>query len=65
MVLIIDGYQKIDEEISEDILYKEIDNLISDGYKLKQAVLEISNKYSIHKNQLYNNYLKYKENDSD
>ena len=65
MVLIIDGYQKIDEEISDDILYKEIDNLISDGYKLKQAVLEISNKYNIHKNQLYNNYLKYKENDSE
>ena len=52
-------------DINTFLEYKEIDNLISDGYKLKQAVLEISNKYNIHKNQLYNNYLKYKENDNE
>ena len=62
MVLIIDGYQKTDEEISDDTLFKEIDKVTADGYKLKQAVLEVSNKYNIHKNQLYNKYLKYKEN---
>ena len=60
MVLIIEGYKKIDEDIDIDILVNEVDELISKGYKTKQAVNQIADKYKYSKNILYNEYIKQK-----
>ena len=60
MVLIIEGYKKQDVEVDENVLFKEVDKLINDGYKTKQAVNEIAKKYNYSKNALYNLYLKNK-----
>ena len=60
MVLIIEGYKKQNEETNIDLLIKEVDELIKQGKKTKQAVNEIAEKYSYSKNVLYNQYLKNK-----
>ena len=60
MVLIIEGYKKQNEETNIDLLIKEVDELIKQGNKTKQAVNEIAEKYSYSKNVLYNQYLKYR-----
>ena len=58
MVLIVEGYEKLADEISEDKMIEEITSLIEDGYKSKAAVNEIADKYEVSKNSLYNTYLK-------
>ena len=58
MVLIVEGYKKKQEEINLDSVLDEIDNLISSGMKTKSAINEVSKKYNLSKNNLYNLYLK-------
>lgn len=60
MVLIIEGYKKVDTVIDEDVLIEEVNKLINDGYKTKQAVNEIADKYDYSKHTLYNLFLKKK-----
>lgn len=58
MVLLVEGYTKKQEELNEDELIDEVKKLVDSGYKTKQAVNEIADKYSYSKNKLYNEYLK-------
>lgn len=60
MVLIVDGYEKKDSDVSEEEIMDEIDSLIEKGYKTKEAVNEVAIKYQLSKNTLYNAYLKEK-----
>lgn len=60
MVLIIDGYQEIQEETDMNTLINEVDKLVKDGYKTKQAISEIAGKYNCSKNILYNEYIRNK-----
>ena len=60
MVLIIDGFKKTDEEIDINNLLKEVDTLVKQGNKTKQAVNEIADKYHYSKNVLYNEFIKKK-----
>ena len=61
MVLVVEGYKKVSEQIDEKELFKMIDELVLDGYKTKQAISEVANKYNVSKNNLYNAYLKDKK----
>lgn len=60
MVLIIDGYHKEEEQVDLKLLIKEVDKLVKDGTKTKQAINEIASKYNYSKNILYNEYVKTK-----
>lgn len=61
MVLIIDGYQKVEEEVDLNVLLDEANALVKQGIKTKQAISEVANKYSYSKNTLYNEYVKIKK----
>ena len=61
MVLVVEGYKKVSEQIDEKELFKMVDELVLDGYKTKQAISEVANKYNVSKNNLYNAYLKDKK----
>lgn len=63
IVLMIEGKQEEDCQIDKQDLFKEIDKLIKKGYKTKQAISEVSDRYEISKNNLYNMYLKRKQED--
>ena len=65
MVLIVEGYKKKEEEINLDSVLDEIDNLISSGMKTKSAINEVSKKYDLSKNNLYNLYLKERRIDNE
>ena len=54
------GYEKEDIEIDVNDSIKEIEELIKDGKKTKDAVSIIASKYNISKNNLYNEYIKHK-----
>ena len=59
IVLLIEGCPINEkQEVNEDIMFEEIEALINNGYKTKQAVKEISIKYDVSKNTLYNSYIK-------
>ena len=58
IVVLVEGYKKVDTEVSQDELIKQVGALVKNGYKTKQAVSEISEKYKVSKNNLYNAYLK-------
>lgn len=58
IVILVQGYEKKDIQISEIELFNKIDILINKGYKTKEAVNQISEEYNISKNTLYNSYLK-------
>lgn len=58
IVILVQGYEKKDIQISENELFNKIDILINKGYKTKEAVNQISEEYNISKNSLYNSYLK-------
>ena len=60
MVLLIEGYKQSDVEINIELLIKEVDKLVKQNIKTKQAVNEIAEKYNYSKNILYNSYLKNK-----
>ncbi|MBO7677244.1 MAG: 16S rRNA (cytidine(1402)-2'-O)-methyltransferase [Erysipelotrichaceae bacterium] len=61
MVLIVEGYKKDDEEPDLEKLLDEVEELINNGSRSKQAINEISSRYDYSKNVLYNAYLKRKE----
>lgn len=61
MVLIVEGYTEKEIEVKEETLILEVEKLISSGLKTKQAVNEVSTKYNVSKNVLYNSYLRSKE----
>ena len=61
MVLLIEGKEKKAEEIDHDELMEEIDRLVNDGTRTREAVSEIAERYGISKNGLYNDYLKRKK----
>ena len=58
MVLIIEGKEKQEEEFNQNELLKEIDQLVMDGMKTKEAVGAIAERHQTSKNSLYNAYLK-------
>lgn len=61
MVLIVEGYKKDDREPDLDEMIDEVEKLIEQGEKNKQAINEISSRYGFSKNVLYNAYLKKKD----
>ncbi len=61
-IVLIVGSPKISEEKIDYL--KEVENLIISGISLKSATKEISTRYNISKNKLYNEYLNNK-NDVD
>lgn len=60
MVLLIEGKKTDETEIDIDILIYETKILVKKGYKTKEAVNYIADKYSYSKNTLYNEYIKNK-----
>ena len=61
MVLIIEGKEEKQEDLDPDLLMEEIDQLIKDGMRTKDAVNSIAEKHRVSKNSLYNAYLKRKK----
>ncbi len=60
MVLLVEGYEKEKEETDEGELFQEIDGLIEEGHKTKEAIGLVAKKHDLSKNVLYNGYLKKK-----
>lgn len=60
MVLIIEGYKEEKKDVDISLLINEINELINNGNKTKQAVNTVAEKYKYSKNVLYNQYLKSK-----
>lgn len=58
MVIIVSGYEKPEEDVSDETLIEMIDELVKSGVKAKVAAGQIAEKYSLSKNQLYNMYIK-------
>ena len=58
IVILVEGHKEVINEVSNDVLIKEVDKLIKKGLKTKEAVKTVSNKYSVSKNDLYNQYIK-------
>ncbi len=58
MVIIVSGYEKPEEDVSEEELMEMIEELVKSGVKAKVAAGQIADKYSLSKNQLYNAYIK-------
>ena len=61
MVLIVEGYKEEQKEIDDSILLEEINKLIENGAKAKDACKQIGNKYNKSKNELYDLYISNKE----
>lgn len=57
MVVIVEG-DTSEKEVSMEDLLKEMDLLIEDGQRAKDAAKTVSEKYEVSKNQLYQAYLK-------
>lgn len=60
MVLIIEGCKEKEVPSMEELL-EETEELIEKDYRLKEAVKMVAEKYNVSKNDLYQNYLKEKE----
>lgn len=60
MVLIIEGCKEREVPSMEELL-EETEELIGKDYRLKEAVKMVAEKYNVSKNDLYQNYLKEKE----
>ena len=61
MVVIVDGYE--DKEVEENINpIEKINELISIGYKSKEAIKEVANEYKLDKKELYDLYVRSKNN---
>ena len=60
MVLIIEGCKEKEVPSTEELL-EETEEVIERGYRLKEAVKMVAEKYGVSKNDLYQNYLKEKE----
>ena len=60
IVLIIEGHKKEERVFDEKAVLKEVDQLIQNGLKTKEAIKLVSEKYKLSKNDLYNKYIKRK-----
>ena len=60
IVVLIEGYKKVKEDIDMNDLVKEVKKLVSSGLKVKEATKQIAEEYKISKNDLYNLYIKEK-----
>lgn len=61
MVVIVDGYE--DKEVEENINpIEKINELIFIGYKSKEAIKEVANEYKLDKKELYDLYVRSKNN---
>lgn len=58
MVVVVEGCKEEEKEINISDLNSELENLIKNGLKTKEACKLIADKYKVSKNDLYNNYLK-------
>ena len=58
IVLLVEGCNKEEVEVNFSFLKKEVNKLIKDGYKTKEAISEISKKYKVSKNELYDYFHK-------
>lgn len=58
MVVIVSGYT---EEVVDKDPIKEIESLINLGYKPKEAIKEVASMLNLNKQDLYKDYIKYKE----
>lgn len=61
IVIVLEGKKEEKEEVDIDLCIKDMDKLIKKGLKTKDAAKEVSLKYGLSKNVLYNNYLKEKK----
>ena len=61
MVVLVEGYEKKEETIDMDRLINEVDELVRDGMKAREAVSTVCKDHDISKNVLYNEYLKRKK----
>ena len=53
MVIVVEGYKEVEQEIN----YQEaINKLIEKGYSKRDAIKEVSDRYNVSKNKLYNEY---------
>jgi len=57
IVLIVEGCK---EEVDNSDPFKQIDELISLGYKPNEAIKEVSRMHNIDRKELYKNYIDYK-----
>lgn len=53
MVVVIEGKPKEKQEIDWDDAIEKVENLVNDGYKKKQAILEVAKALGLSKNELY------------
>lgn len=60
IVVVVEGNKVDKEEVDESLLIEEVDVLVKKGFKTKQAINQVSERYKISKNSLYNAYLKHK-----
>lgn len=60
MVIVVEGNKQEEKVVEIDDLNVELDNLIKNGLKTKEACKLVAEKYKVSKNDLYNNYLKTK-----
>ena len=60
MVLLVEGKKQEEVEIDIKCLLNEVDKLVKDGTKSKQAASIVASKYHQSKNTIYNEYLKNK-----
>lgn len=58
IVLIIEGNKEDKKEVNEEDVINEIDKLVKNGLKTKEAVKMIAEKYKLSKNDLYNKYVR-------
>ena len=53
IVIVVEGYKEEDKQIN----YQEIINyLLEKGYSKRDAIKEVSDRYNVSKNKLYNEY---------
>lgn len=60
IVLVVEGHKQIDKCVDNSFLLNEVSKLVNNGYKTKQAVTEVSTKYNVSKNELYDLFIKNK-----
>lgn len=59
MIVLIEGY--IEQEASDRDPMKEIESLVNLGYKPKEAIKEVSSMLNLNKQELYKQYISFKE----
>lgn len=53
MVIVVEGYIEVEQEVN----YQEVINsLLEKGYSKRDAIKEVSDRYNVSKNKLYNEY---------